>query len=372
MDEFIAPYSYQAISDTYERAHKNDNRNAMAQANNANSYNYYMWLNSVAASRQMWQEQFDATNEYNTPLNQRKRLEEAGINPAFANFNSDVSMPSSSLSSPAPASKADSFAQTPNILASVDSLNTSIGNYFNAKHSQAQSENLDAQTDFMRASSQYRLLQERQQYLNMIKQASGMDIDSDYKQVLIDTAKDGLMRLNRLSKWYDEQVIGSAKSFEQDRKESDARITRMEVQNWVDRYVAETGRKLANGQLQLMKSQANYFYESASNLLYMRKNILPYERDKLKAEVNNIAEHTAYMLVERYGKEQKNAYFDATKDVLQEMLQRENELGKANEFYDTNPIMVFYGRLWDKLSQIIPLAPGSKTVGAARSINLPD
>ncbi len=60
-----------------------------------NETNYKIWreqsnLNQVMYARQNqdykdnWQHQFDSTNEYNTPLAQRQRLEEAGLNPYLA------------------------------------------------------------------------------------------------------------------------------------------------------------------------------------------------------------------------------------------------------------------------------------------------
>ena len=50
-------------------------------------YNTRMYEQSLQDSRETWQQQFDATNAYNTPAAQRQRLEEAGYNPLLMTQN---------------------------------------------------------------------------------------------------------------------------------------------------------------------------------------------------------------------------------------------------------------------------------------------
>ena len=50
-------------------------------------YNTQMYEKSLSDSRETWQQQFDATNAYNTPAAQRQRLQEAGYNPLLMTQN---------------------------------------------------------------------------------------------------------------------------------------------------------------------------------------------------------------------------------------------------------------------------------------------
>lgn len=76
------------------------NQQNLRIAREQNAHNLYMLNVANAYNRDMWK----MTNEYNTPLNQRKRFEEAGLNPALmlGQFTPGVAQGSTSAT-PAPA-----------------------------------------------------------------------------------------------------------------------------------------------------------------------------------------------------------------------------------------------------------------------------
>lgn len=339
MNEYTPTIALESIESGYNGYHKNENHNEMAMAQNANRYNYFMWLNQINAERQNWNEQFEKTNAYNDPSAQRQRLEAAGINPAFALNNTPATMPTSGLSSPSPAQKANTFPNTPNILHALDSLNTSIGNYFTVRNQEATTANIDAQTDYLRGSTQFRIAQERQQYVNMLKTADGMDQDSRYKDVLIDEATEGLRRLRRLSSSYDDIVRGSAQRFEQDRKESEERILASQVNREISLAVARSNIRVNDAQI-------NVFSQQVSNIIQQTEN-LKKAGDLTDAQIEKLSVETAKACSEFLSLENNRQLFEDSKDLIRE-ISKNQYLYKSDSYsIDNKPVAGFVGQIFD-------------------------
>ena len=96
------------------------------------------WYNSYQANKtREWQEEmWNKSNEYNTPVNQRKRLEEAGINPNLA-FGSSAS----AMGSPAPNS-----SPTPQVSSKFDIARLAT-QYAAIRRENAQTKQMNAQTE---------------------------------------------------------------------------------------------------------------------------------------------------------------------------------------------------------------------------------
>lgn len=97
-----------------------------------------LWYNNYQADKtRQWQEEmWNKSNEYNSPVNQRKRLEDAGINPNLA-FGSSAS----AMGFPAPTS-----SPTPQVSAKFD-LARLATQYAAIKRENAQTKQMDAQTE---------------------------------------------------------------------------------------------------------------------------------------------------------------------------------------------------------------------------------
>lgn len=90
--------------------------------------------------REMWNKQ----NEYNTPLNQRKRLEAGGLNPNLVYGNGSVSNTADSAGTPN-VRPLDGFEQM------AQGVSGGISTYFNTKLQQAQYDNLQKDIDYKNA-----------------------------------------------------------------------------------------------------------------------------------------------------------------------------------------------------------------------------
>lgn len=94
---------------------------------------YEMYERQLEGQRNEWQYQFDKTNEYNTPLAQSKRLQEAGFNPSAVLGNTSgatgmASAPSVSTPSPSSGSNVSKLAEmVPQILAGTPQTSTPHG-----------------------------------------------------------------------------------------------------------------------------------------------------------------------------------------------------------------------------------------------------
>lgn len=104
-------------------------------------------------SDQMWQKQFDLTNQYNTPSAMRQRLEEGGYNPFLFDGSSigtaagNASM--GSVPSPSRQSAPNQPTQTPLDFDFIGQAGqNAVANYYNAQAVNAQSANQQAQSDY--------------------------------------------------------------------------------------------------------------------------------------------------------------------------------------------------------------------------------
>lgn len=101
-----------------------------------------------AFTRSMW----DATNAYNTPLAQRRRYEEAGINPYLALGNIQAGN-AQGVTAPAPAGVENPMAGLGNAVAGTG--NAIVQSYMQSKLIDAQAENQLAQADLARRSAPF-------------------------------------------------------------------------------------------------------------------------------------------------------------------------------------------------------------------------
>jgi hypothetical protein len=320
MPETTPLYDYQAITADYGRSHKNDNRNAMAMQENADMYNYYMWLNELNAQREDWNYQFDKANEYNDPLAARQRLERAGINPAFANLGANsASMPSVSI----PQSKGSQAAQTfPDDLTmkdAMDSIHSSVSNYFQGRQTEASVRNLEANSDFLERSSSARVLQEQQKYLNMVKEAENIDGDTAYKRMLKDTGMDGLLRLRRLSGYYDSQVIGAARKYKQDEYESNSRI----MHNYISDMLGLRSDSRAEKQLDSLLRETNE-----------KINLMRSQGEVNKETVKSIQNQSELFATEVLGRQLDNGEKSELYDLIIEEAKGEHKLWQMQHDVD--------------------------------------
>lgn len=104
-------------------------------------------------SDQMWQKQFDLTNQYNTPSAMRQRLEQGGYNPFLFDGSSigtaagNASM--GSVPSPSRQSAPNQPTQTPLDFDFIGQAGlNAVANYYNAQAVNAQSANQQAQSDY--------------------------------------------------------------------------------------------------------------------------------------------------------------------------------------------------------------------------------
>lgn len=333
MEDYTPLYDYSSISAEYERAHKNDNRNAQAMANNANVYNYHMWLNQVDAERKNWREQFDATNDYNTPAAQRARLEAAGINPAFSNLSTgEASMPTSGLHPAASAEKADTIPNDLTMGQAFESLNQSVSNYFQGRSMESAVRKTDAETALLNQSSAAKVAQEYNNVVLGLKQIDGLKIDNETKEVLRDTYKEELSRLRRLSGYYDQNIIWTANNAEQDYKESQERVAASQLSRDLNVKANSRAERQVNA----------YVHE-----VHAKVDLMKSQKKVSDEEVKQVVAATDKLVAEATGKHLDNGERAELYDMVIEEAKGEHTLWQYNNEVDKEvmPLDAFFGRV---------------------------
>lgn len=237
-------------------------------ANDANRQNLEIARQQNELNYRMFQEQNEVTDRriaqelaYNTPTQQRQRLEEAGLNPALALGNiSTGTMTAQTSATPAPASGATMQNAMLGLQQGVsDAGRNIVDTYLQSKQSDlmdAQKANIEANTASTLAQNKFIDERSRADIANAVAQKA--NIEANTEKIKADT---DLSRLN-------------AKAIET--------MTPLEAQ------------KLA-GEIKLAGSQLNLNELEASLKLDELENMRPLMRDKFKAEVASTYASVALM-----------------------------------------------------------------------------
>lgn len=309
----------------------------------ANEQNYQMFQEQLAFDREMWEK----TNEYNSPANQRKLLEQAGFNPELffdGNGTSTASTQSAPNGSPSLA------PQTNNPFAGAAAAGASIGN---AILQQAQADNINEDTKaramdnlYKIALNQSRLENDRadlQVKLNHMKRD-----DADYEETLRRIKSlDQQIALGEEMGKYNSSIARARNQREQlEVEESQERISTMKFERALSAERFDLERRLNS-------AQVNQIFAIISDLNNQSLN-----RTKLtSAQVNELSWSAANQLADCTLKTVKNdAMFgnDARRQRFVKSMQ--SELTKAIYESDTRG----WKDVINVLSSWIPFAPGMK------------
>lgn len=205
-------------------------------------------------SDQMWQKQFDLTNQYNTPSAMRARLEEGGYNP-FLFDGSSLGSASGSASmgtvpSPSRTSAPSSPTMQPLDMSFIDrGAQNAISNYYQATAINAQSANQDAQADYYRSVA-----------AKNVYDIYGKEAAQEYgKKIGYDVNNSPTMRLAELE-IANKELVNKRASLENDlidkygSKKAESEIANIE--QLTTKYVAEIGMMASNRALNERQMEA--------------------------------------------------------------------------------------------------------------------
>lgn len=164
-----------------------------------NQYNEAQRADERAYDRMMW----DLQNKYNSPVEQMARLREAGLNPHLMYGRGTLGTADSLSTGNIRAGMAESNGlKSPDVQgysrANVDSVTRGInvfGDYQRFENLQAQTNNVEQQTDLLRED---KLLKQQQQALNVVSLADKnlkFGIDKELRQTSVDAAREALESL---------------------------------------------------------------------------------------------------------------------------------------------------------------------------------
>lgn len=126
-----------------------------------------------------WTRQFDAQNAYNTPFNQRQRLEEAGLNPYMTMSNGNPATPVSAPSVPAAAAASGNplgvglgHVNSVDFAKGVSDIAQALKSIAEAKKSKAETSNLEAMYKGILAESEFNAFVKSKD-LSFVKQLNG-------------------------------------------------------------------------------------------------------------------------------------------------------------------------------------------------------
>lgn len=132
------------LTTTEERWHHDDQKNALFAQNATNALNY-----ALARQQNQWNiDQWEREMQYNSPVNQLKLLQEAGLNPLFygqgLGSNSRTQAPQSAdMSVAGDFYQSQEQAKMANVVGLIQSLNEGAGNFLKQKEMQLASLRLD-------------------------------------------------------------------------------------------------------------------------------------------------------------------------------------------------------------------------------------
>lgn len=167
--------------------------NAANQAINKANIDYAReaWRNEVANQWEMW----NSTNEYNSAKNQRRRLEEAGLNPYLMMNGGDAGSASSSSSPshnqpqqiPMQAARVEPYYEpASNLAQDVQALASSIGAFADNRVKMAQAENINISNQFMRQRQAAELAQILSNTKGIDARTKGQVLENVFNQQSLD------------------------------------------------------------------------------------------------------------------------------------------------------------------------------------------
>lgn len=128
------------------RSQRKTNETNIELAEQQNQWNLEQWNREAAFTQEM----YEKTNDYNSPANQRKRYEEAGLNPYLMLDNIESGM---ATSSPSPSGNTAQSAQVQPL--NYDYVGRGVTDAVTVANAFAQQEKTKAETSLLQTQSQY-------------------------------------------------------------------------------------------------------------------------------------------------------------------------------------------------------------------------
>lgn len=291
------------------------NQTNMAIAQQNNEYNRQQFEDQLAYNYAMWQktndwnlEQWNRENEYNSASSQRKRLEDAGINPMLAMSGSN-SGTASSITSSQPSTPTPQPGTVPNIVAPTldysgygNAVSSFVGDIYNNLMMKAQLSNIEQDTIAKSIENGVR----KQMLLADLK---GKRLDNEQRAITRDLQKKNLASFDAL--------------FDADLKIKNQTLANMELQ-----FEAETIQKSL--QLKELKAFDQRFAVEMSTAAadiaerYSRVKLNGYTMRKISSDIRknlyDVSESVSRTRLNNSQRKRINTLVDAEHDLIMEQI----------------------------------------------------
>lgn len=238
-----------SVFNAHAQNKNNQTQRDIAQMNN--EYNYRMFNEQNQWNLEQWQRE----NEYNTPLAQRQRFEDAGINPYMAMGNMTAGNAQGNVTSAVPQP-----AEFPNIIpvtALGEGIQQSINQGIAAYSASAQVEKTLAEAKLADIDGKTRLAENIQRLKKMGAETEAQLLENSYQ---FDTFQ---QRKNLLDKSVEDLTNQAAKHFQEAREK--------EIQNNINEVF---GMSLAQSQVEKLQAEAKKLLSEAQ----VNTEMLPYQK----------------------------------------------------------------------------------------------
>lgn len=167
------------------------NRTNLQISRETNEANRKQLESQQAWSEEMWQKQFDATNQYNLPKNQAQRLKDAGINPlvlgtgANGSLAGSVGMPSTSPAA-MQGTRVEAYDPSGAIRSAGEGVANAVDSYFRNRNIESVTHKNEAETNKTRILTPFEMKQ-----LEMLVKKGGIESDLAKTELIFQQAIQG-------------------------------------------------------------------------------------------------------------------------------------------------------------------------------------
>lgn len=191
----------------------------------------------------------EATQEYNNPVNARKRFEAAGINPYFALGNIDPGSTTAMSAPGAPQLQAPQFGDI------LSSLGSSVDSGINTQQQFQQSEQLQLGIEQSKVDTRYKLTQKLLDIIEQRVRIQGSSLSNDEKEKNLDLLDKQAIRLQQDIDFTSQTWDDNVKSVIANRKIAELDADAKELANEYQRYFNDLQKVLGPEQVNLLKAE---------------------------------------------------------------------------------------------------------------------
>lgn len=262
----------------------------------------------------------EAAQQYNTPVNQRKRFEVAGVNPYFALSNIDSGITTAQSAPGAPTLQAPQYGDILGAL--TDAIPQGINNYQGFE----QSQQLQLGIEQMKVDTRYKLTQKLMDIVEQRVRIQGSKLSNDAKSKELSLLDKQAERLQQDIDATTQDWTEQRKTVVAQRKRAELEADAQQLENDYKAFFNELQKKLGDKQVELLKAEIS---NQLSQVNVNNKNAA------------NIVADTAIKKAQEKGVRIDNFQKNKINWMLREGIRLDNHAKKLNIKYPSVPAKIF-------------------------------